>query len=73
VNEAYTKFKSATSGKNADYIPYLAKVDFNLFGVAVVTADNQSYTLGDVGYQRPVSLVGRSLRLIHLVPECLRA
>ena len=27
VQEAYDKFKNETKGKNADYIPYLAKVD----------------------------------------------
>ena len=36
VDEAYAKFKSDTKGKNADYIPYLAKVDSNLFGISVV-------------------------------------
>src|SRR5215467_1042743 len=50
INEAYAKFKNDTAGKNADYIPYLAKVDSNLFAIAVVTTDNQSYMVGDVGY-----------------------
>src|SRR5262249_22632799 len=31
----------------ADYIPALAKVDPNLFGIAVVTADGKVYTAGD--------------------------
>src|SRR5262249_27930212 len=48
VDEAYQKFKSETGGKNADYIPVLARVDSKLFGVAVVTTDNQSYAIGDV-------------------------
>ena len=30
VREAYNKFRSDTSGKNADYIPYLAQVDSKL-------------------------------------------
>jgi len=47
VNEAYDKFKGDTRGKNADYIPELAKVDSKLFGIAVVTTDNQSVTVGD--------------------------
>lgn len=38
VNEAHAKSKNLKDGKSADYIPYLAKVDSNLFGVAVVTA-----------------------------------
>lgn len=48
VNEAYERFKSDTGGKNADYIPALAKVDAKLFGIAVVTTDHQGYTIGDV-------------------------
>ena len=50
VKEAYEKFKNDTNGKNADYIPYLAKVDSKLFGIAIVTTDNQVLTMGDVTY-----------------------
>ena len=50
VREAYEKFKNDTSGKNADYIPYLAHVDSKLFGIAIVTTDNQSLMLGDADY-----------------------
>src|SRR4249920_2194065 len=50
VDEAYAKFRSDTTGKNADYIPYLAQVDSKLFGVSVVTTDNQSYSVGDTTY-----------------------
>ena len=48
VNEAYAKFKGETRGKNADYIPELAKVDSKLFGIAVVSTDNATVTAGDV-------------------------
>jgi glutaminase len=47
VQEAYNKFKSETRGKNADYIPELAKVDSKLFGIAVVSTDNQNVAVGD--------------------------
>src|SRR5246127_2771256 len=48
VDEAYRKFKGDTRGKNADYIPVLAQVNSNLFGIAVVSTDNQAVTAGDV-------------------------
>jgi glutaminase len=48
VQEAYEKFKGDTRGKNADYIPELAKVDPKLFGIAVVSTDGQFVTAGDV-------------------------
>jgi glutaminase len=47
VQEAYNKFKGETRGKNADYIPELAKVDSKLFGIAIVTTDNESVVVGD--------------------------
>ncbi len=47
VQEAYDKFKGDTRGKNADYIPELAKVDSKLFGIAIVTTDNQFISVGD--------------------------
>jgi glutaminase len=54
VNEAYEKFKSNTDGKNADYIPELDKVDSKLYGIAIVTADGQVLTAGDV--DKPFSI-----------------
>jgi glutaminase len=54
VNEAYEKFKGNTDGKNADYIPELAKVDSNLYGIAIVTSDGQTITAGDV--DKPFSI-----------------
>jgi glutaminase len=41
VDAAYAKFKGLQEGKNADYIPALAKVDPNLFGIALVTTDGK--------------------------------
>lgn len=48
VKEAYEKFKSVTEGKNADYIPALAEVNSNIFGIAVVTTDGQVIEVGDI-------------------------
>ena len=48
VNAAYAKFRGLREGKNADYIPLLAKVDPNLFGIALVTTDGKVVTAGDV-------------------------
>ena len=48
VDAAYEKFRTLQEGKNADYIPALAKVDPNLFGIALVTADGKVYTAGDI-------------------------
>ena len=39
VDAAFAKYRTLKEGKNADYIPALAKVDPNLYGIALVTAD----------------------------------
>src|SRR3984957_10318866 len=59
VQEAYDKFKNETKGKNADYIPYLAQVDSKLFGIAVVTTDNQVVTKGDVTYSFSIQSISK--------------
>ena len=48
VNEAYNKYKDVKEGANADYIPALAEVDPNIFGIAVVTSDGIVVEVGDI-------------------------
>ena len=50
AKEAHAKFKDDTSGKNADYIPALAKVPSNLFGITIVTVDGKVISVGDVDH-----------------------
>jgi glutaminase len=50
VKQAHVKFKDDKGGKNADYIPALAKVPSNLFGITVVTVDGKIISAGDVDY-----------------------
>jgi glutaminase len=69
VREAYEKFKSDSSGKNADYIPYLAQVDSKLFGIAIVTTDNQVLTLGDVNYSFSIQSISKVFTLALAMEE----
>jgi glutaminase len=69
VREAYDKYRSDTSGKNADYIPYLAQVDPKLFGVAVVTTDNQVFELGDVKYSFSIQSISKVYTLALAMEE----
>jgi hypothetical protein len=72
VQEAYDKFKNETRGKNADYIPYLAQVDSKLFGIAIVTTDNQVLTMGDVKYSFSIQSISKVYTLA-LAMEALGA
>ena len=69
VNEAYEKFKTETSGKNADYIPALAKVDSKLFGIALVSTDNQSYSFGDVAAPFSIQSISKVYSLALAMEE----
>jgi len=51
VNEAHAKYKDDKGGENADYIPILATVPSELFGVAIALPDGTMYTAGDVDYR----------------------
>ena len=47
VSAAYAKHKTNGRGKNASYIPALADVDPQLFGVCAATVDGQTFSAGD--------------------------
>jgi glutaminase len=47
LDGAFADGNKASGGKNADYIPVLAKVNSKLYSAVVVTTDGQIYQLGD--------------------------
>lgn len=59
VNDAHAKFKDEKGGANASYIPYLAKVPSELFGVVIVTVDGQIFKAGDVDYAFAIESVSK--------------
>jgi glutaminase len=69
VDAAHAKFKDLKEGKNADYIPALAKVDPNLFGIAVVTADGKLYTAGDIKTEVSIQSISKVLTMAQVVQE----
>ncbi len=69
VDAAYAKFKGLQEGKNADYIPALAKVDPNLFGIAVVTADGKVYTAGDVKTEVSIQSISKVFTMAQVIQE----
>jgi len=69
VDAAYAKFRTLQEGKNADYIPALAKVDPNLFGIAVVTADGKVYTAGDVKTEVSIQSISKVFTMAQVIEE----
>ncbi|MFL6735375.1 MAG: glutaminase A [Sphingomicrobium sp.] len=47
IRHAYDQFRSLNEGKNADYIPALAQVPSNYFGIALLGADGNVHEAGD--------------------------
>ncbi len=69
VDAAYAKFKTLAEGKNADYIPALAKVDPGLFGIAVVTADGKVYTAGDIKTEVSIQSISKVFTMAQVIQE----
>jgi glutaminase len=69
VDAAYAKYKGLQEGKNADYIPALAKVDPNLFGVALVTVDGKVYTAGDVKTEVSIQSISKVFTMAQVIQE----
>jgi glutaminase len=69
LNETYAKFKTLQEGKNADYIPALAKVDPKIFGIALVTTDGKVYTAGDVKSEVSIQSISKVFTLAKVIEE----
>ncbi|HEV8507206.1 MAG TPA: glutaminase, partial [Chitinophagaceae bacterium] len=69
LNEAYDKYKDIKEGKNADYIKELAQVDPNIFGIAVVTADGQVFTKGDIQSMVSIQSVSKVFTMAQVIEE----
>jgi glutaminase len=63
---------AATGGRNADYIPFLASVPSDLFGLAIATADGQVLTAGDADYPFAIESISKVFTLA-LVMESISA
>ena len=59
AQEAFDLYKTNTDGKNADYIPYLANINKNLFGISICLLNGQTIQLGDTGYKFGIESVSK--------------
>ncbi len=69
IDGAYTQFKDLKEGTNADYIPALARVDPNIYGVALVTVDGRVYTKGDITSEVSIQSISKVFTLAKAMEE----
>ncbi len=66
---AYAKYQNLQEGKNADYIPALAKVDPNIYGIALVTMDGKVYTKGDIQSEVSIQSISKVFTMALVMEE----
>jgi len=69
LKAAYAKYKDLKEGANADYIPALAKVDPNIYGIALVTVDGKVYTTGDVKSEVSIQSISKVFTMAKVMEE----
>jgi glutaminase len=69
LDAAYAKYRDLKEGKNADYIPALAKVDSNIYGIALVTTDGKVYTAGDVRSEVSIQSISKVFTMAKVMEE----
>ena len=76
VDKAHAEFRDVKEGANADYIPILATVPSELFGVVIATKDGKVYMAGDVDYRFSIQSVSKpftaALIMAQQGPEAVR-
>jgi glutaminase len=73
VTAAHARHKKNRRGKNASYIPALAEVDPQLFGVCVATVDGQTFSAGDAKCEFALESISKvftaALAMEHVGPR----
>ena len=69
LDAAYAKYKDLQEGANADYIPALAKVDSKVYGIALVTADGNVYTAGDVKSEVSIQSISKVFTMAKVMED----
>ena len=69
LSEAHDRFEDVAEGKNADYIPALAEVDSDLFGISLVTVDGASHDVGDSDARFSIQSISKVFTLAMAMQE----
>lgn len=66
---AHTQYRNNRDGANASYIPALAQVPSDLFGIVVVTADGQVFEVGDTQYAFAIESISKVFSMALVMEE----
>src|SRR6476469_6352962 len=67
INKAYESVRIVKSGKNASYIPALAKTDPELFAISIVTVDGQVFEVGDFHHRFSIQSISKAFTLAKVI------
>lgn len=77
LQTAHQRFASNHHGKNSSYIPYLASVPANLFGISIMFCDGTHAEVGDTDYAFAIESISKVFTLAHVLddigPQSLRS
>lgn len=66
---AHAQYRTLQEGKNADYIPALAKVPSNLFGIVVIDVNGNVSKVGDVDYEFAIESISKVFTLARVLQD----
>jgi glutaminase len=69
IDKTFNKLKNTGGGKNASYIPELAKADPNLFGISFVSCNGTVYEAGKTTTGVPIESISKLFTLARAVDE----
>ena len=69
LKAAHAKYKDLQEGANADYIPALAEVDPNIFGIVLVTVDGKVYTIGDITSEVSIQSISKVFTMAKVMQD----
>lgn len=69
LDAAHAKYQDLKEGKNADYIPALARVDSSIYGIALVTSDGKVYSAGDVKSEVSIQSISKVFTMAKVIEE----
>lgn len=69
LDEALEMFAGVDQGANADYIPALAEVDSDIFGIALVTPNGRVFSAGDMESEVSIQSISKVFTMALVMEE----